>query len=276
MVSELEKIGIVHLYTLGFKGDDLLSFSLALNNPSKISELQELEHWDKKFSVAGAATEGFFSRRWVAEHLFNMSHEEFLRNQREIFYDRKFDASLAAVAEAIQEEAAGPGLGDLGGEGLEGEDLGGEDLDLGGEDEGLGADAAETAIEEPDLDTDDPLLASPGRREDEPSSINKGKPHYPVKRWRDRRSKGAYSRHLAAKAGTNVGDTRKIFPGLTGIGGLGGLAKGMSEGMFESRETNYTSSFLEEEAKIHDINWEVKNLIESLEKATENIDETKA
>ena len=54
------------------------------------------------------------------------------------------------------------------------------------------------------------------------------------------------------------------------------MAKGMSEGMFESRETNYTSSFLEEEAKIHDINWEVKNLIESLEKATENIDETKA
>ena len=36
IVSELEKIGIIHLYTLGFRGDDLLSFSLALNNPSKI------------------------------------------------------------------------------------------------------------------------------------------------------------------------------------------------------------------------------------------------
>jgi hypothetical protein len=43
VVSELEKMGIVHLYTLGYRGDDLLSFSLALNNPSKISELQELE-----------------------------------------------------------------------------------------------------------------------------------------------------------------------------------------------------------------------------------------
>ena len=41
VVSELEKIGIIHLYTLGFKGDDLLSFKLALNNPSKIAELQE-------------------------------------------------------------------------------------------------------------------------------------------------------------------------------------------------------------------------------------------
>ena len=110
-------------------------------NPSKISELQELEHWDKKFAVAGAATEGFFSRRWVAEHLFNMSHEEFIRNQRELFYDRKFDAQLSATAEAMAEEAAGAGLGgggledDLGD--LGGEDLGGEDLgDLGGDDLG--------------------------------------------------------------------------------------------------------------------------------------------
>ena len=206
-----------------------------------------------------------------------MSHEEFLRNQREIFYDRKFDAQLAAVAEAMQEEAAGAGLsdaGDLGGDEGLGDDLGG---DLGGEDlggEDLGGDDADTAVEEPDLGDvgDDPLLAAPGRREDKPSSVSKGKAYYPVKKNRDRRSKGAYSRHMSAKAGTNVGDMRKIFPGLTGTGGLGELSKGM----FESQETNYTSSFLEEEAKIHNISWEVKNLIEGLEKSTETNNETKA
>ena len=40
VLSEIEKIGIVHLYTLGFRGDDLVSFKLSLNNPSKIAELQ--------------------------------------------------------------------------------------------------------------------------------------------------------------------------------------------------------------------------------------------
>ena len=269
VVTELEKVGIIHLYTLGFKGDDLLNFSLTLNNPSKISELQELEHWDKKFSVAGAATEGFFSRRWVAEHLFNMSHEEFLRNQREIFYDRKFDAQLAAVAEAMQEEAAAAGLGDLGGEDFGEEELG---VELGDEELDLGGEEAETAVEEPALDTEEPLLAAPGRREDKPSSISKGKAYYPVKKGRDRRPAGAYSRHMAAKAGANVGDRRKIVPGLTGYGGLGEISKGM----FETQETSYLNSFLMEEAKIHDINWEVKCLIESLEKATENVNETKA
>ena len=122
VVSELEKIGIIHLYTLGYDGEDLLNFKLNLNNPSIIAELQELERWDKKFDVAGRATEGFFSRRWVAENLFNLSHEEFIRNQRELYYDRKFDANLAATAEAEQEAAASSMAGGLGG----GDDLGGD------------------------------------------------------------------------------------------------------------------------------------------------------
>jgi len=52
IISELTKIGIIHLYTLGFRGDDLLGFELSLNNPSKIAELQELEHWKQKFDIA--------------------------------------------------------------------------------------------------------------------------------------------------------------------------------------------------------------------------------
>ncbi len=99
VIAELEKIGIIHLFTMGFRNDDLLSFKLHLNNPSKIAELQELEHWDKKFSVASNATEGFFSRRWVAENLFGLSDEEFVRMQREMFYDRKFSSSLEKVGE---------------------------------------------------------------------------------------------------------------------------------------------------------------------------------
>ena len=73
MLAELEKIGIIHLYTLGYRGDDLLGFKLSLNNPSKIAEMQELEHWKTKFDIAGAATEGFFSRRWIAENLLGLS-----------------------------------------------------------------------------------------------------------------------------------------------------------------------------------------------------------
>ena len=40
IISEVEKVGIIHLYTLGYRGDDLVSFKLVLNNPSRIAELQ--------------------------------------------------------------------------------------------------------------------------------------------------------------------------------------------------------------------------------------------
>ena len=56
IVAELTKIGIIHLYTLGFRGDDLLKFKLTLNNPSKIAELQELEFWKQKFDIACIST----------------------------------------------------------------------------------------------------------------------------------------------------------------------------------------------------------------------------
>ena len=39
----MEKIGIIHLYTLGYRDEDLVSFTCSLNNPSKIAEMQELE-----------------------------------------------------------------------------------------------------------------------------------------------------------------------------------------------------------------------------------------
>ena len=41
VVTELEKVGIIHLFTLGYRSEDLISFRLSLNNPSKIAEMQE-------------------------------------------------------------------------------------------------------------------------------------------------------------------------------------------------------------------------------------------
>jgi hypothetical protein len=165
VISELEKIGIIHLFTLGFRGDDLLSFKLALNNPSKIAELQELEHWDKKFSVAANATEGFFSKRWIAEHMFGLSADEFVRCQREMFHDRKFSAALEAAAQPDEaaDAGGGGGLGDLGA------DLGGDDLgDIGGDDEDTApAPEPEPAAEPAGGEEESTLLAEPPAKRDE-------------------------------------------------------------------------------------------------------------
>jgi len=187
LVSELEKIAVVHLFTLGYRGQDLISFKLVLNNPSKLAEMQQLEHMRTKFEIANSVTEGMFSKRWISKNVFAQSDEEFLRNQREAYYDRKYQASLEAVAEMAAEEA---GMG-MGGLGAPGGDLGLEpELDeLGAEIPGTeaGALGAEAPGTEPEGEGEESsLLAAPARREDTPHKYSKSEYH-PVKKIKDKR-----------------------------------------------------------------------------------------
>ena len=267
IVSELEKIGIVHLYTLGFRSEDLIAFKLHLNNPSKIAELQELEHWKVKFDTASGATEKYFSRRWIAKHIFNLSDEEYQRSQREMYYDAWFDASLEQVAEGVaaEAEAAGPpGLGpDFGGDDL-GDELGGDELEAGGEEEG-GADEA---------DDDSALLAAPAKR-DAPKTRTKGgkmqtktekmKDWYTPKSQRggDMRKSGARKRKdlAAGSRETSRPVRRNTHKGYSDLAGLAGL--NLTEG------TNYDV----EENEIFEVGAEVKKLLENLESKDERKEE---
>jgi hypothetical protein len=177
VIAELEKIGIIHLYTLGYRGEDIISFDLSLNNPSKLAQIQELEFIKQKFEVAGAAQDTMFSRRWIAENIFGLDNEEFLRNQRERYYDKKVDKSLEATAEEPAFDSPTAVGGDLGGElGTPDEaDLGG---DLGGEgveaapEAAAETPAAEAAPEAPAAEEEaSPLLVEPGaaKRDDFPA-----------------------------------------------------------------------------------------------------------
>ena len=279
IIAELTKIGIIHLYTLGFRGDDLLSFELTLNNPSKIAELQEIEFWKSKFDIAGAATEGYFSRRWVTEKIFGMSHEEFIRNQREMYYDRKHDAALQQVAEALAAE------GGMGGGGLEG-DLGGDlggDMDLGGPEEIPAGDIAGDELggggEEPAGDESALLAVPPGsRNEPRLTPGAKGKVYHPKKV--DRRNAGARKRSNAAKYSREKASstTRNILPGM---GDLQTLVKmdGVSSGIYEEEDPTYKTGELLEESQLFHVNNSIRELLSGLDsqiqEATEKQDEDK-
>jgi hypothetical protein len=280
IIAELTKIGIIHLYTLGFRGDDLLGFQLSLNNPSKIAELQEIEHWKQKFDIAASATEGFFSRRWVTEHIFGMSNEEFMRNQREMYYDRKHDAALQGVAES----AAAAGAGDLGGD--LGADLG---ADLGGEPGGPAelepADLApeapgETPAAEPDAAGDEsPLLAVPPGSRDTPTIKSlepqaKGKKYFPKRD--DRRSGGGpRSRSMKAAGGAQKASSgpRNTLPGSE----INNLANpiGANVGIYEQDESTYTIRERTEEDKLFELDSSVRTLLEGLQLKEENLLEQK-
>jgi len=215
IVEELEKIGIVHLFALGYRGSDLITFKLFLNNPSKIAELQDLEHWRTKFDVAAAAVDGFMSRRWISEKLFAQSHEEFLRNQREMFYDRYIDSNLEAA-----QESARVGAGDFFGE----EELDNEfadDMEM--PDEGDFEDIAD----EPE-EGESALLAAPAKRDDEYTKPGWKGAKYKREKNDGRKQAARNSNMRAQYAGEMAGSSmRNLFKGSAD---MKGLANGIMEG----------------------------------------------
>jgi len=133
VLSELEKIATVHLYTIGYRGNDLINFNLKLQNPSKIAQMQEVEKLSLKLDVATKASQYVYSNHWVSKNILGLSDEELVKNLREKFFDKRLEVALASIAETEGAAAAATtltgtgfgGAGDLAGLGG-GTELGGE------------------------------------------------------------------------------------------------------------------------------------------------------
>lgn len=235
VISELEKMCIVHLYTLGFRDHDLLSFKLTLNNPSKIAELQELEHLRTKFDIAGAATDGYFSKQWVYKNIFKLSDEEINRIQVEKYTDSKMDAEITAAGEEVSSDDSS------GSDDIFGDDSGDSPLDV--------DDAEEPAEEE-----GGPLLAEPDETEPGQRDDN-GYMKVKVPKWKQ----GARKRSYLSSAGTNLASSsrRNLFKGWTD--GIGPLSRGIVGEDLDKDEKIIM------EAQNH-----IKKLINQLEEKDEN------
>jgi len=275
MLTELEKIGMVHLYTLGFRGDDLISFKLSLNNPSRIAMAQELEGFSQKLDVASKAMgANFFSRQYVSKNIFGLSEEDFRRIERQRFYDKRVDTAIEASAQDTPSAGEMSGLGGLGGESTP---TGGAEFGMPSETPGglggamspptpeEGGEATPEAAEAPAPGTEEgsPLLAAPppeapAKRDynavvrDKSDRVERveyadgtyitpgsnGKRHKspPTDKRKDR---GPLTRHIQSLMGKgNYGNnsTRNVF----GFGYV--TSDRLAKGIAESMDTNYNKS----------------------------------
>jgi hypothetical protein len=121
VVSELNKIAIIHLFLNGYKGEDLVNFELKLANSSIIAEQQYLELWRTKLEIAGSAQEGVFDREFIWKNIFKLSDEEIDR----IREGKKFDKIEDLYLEQVNIPGAPGGEGDMGGEEALPDELGG-------------------------------------------------------------------------------------------------------------------------------------------------------
>jgi len=105
IVSELEKIAIVHLYTQGFDDINLVSFDLELQNPSMIHMQEKLELMTQKNDLATSLMENkMASREWVYKHIFEFDDTE----QKQIFDQIIEDQKQAFRIEQIAVEGNDP------------------------------------------------------------------------------------------------------------------------------------------------------------------------
>ena len=197
IVSELNKIAMIHLYTHGYTEESLLDFSLKLSNPSSIAQQQKLELIRTKFEIAGQAPEGFVDREWIRKHIIDLNDDEIARIEKGREKDKIRDMELETVqlpetaqnAFGDEGETAqqGMGAGPIGGEdaggGLAADDAGGGGLgDLFAGEIKKGTLMSEEDFEEIDrlLDEDDDNLSNPIKANNKVST-KRGKGSYNIK-----------------------------------------------------------------------------------------------
>ncbi len=111
---------MIHLYSHGFDGEDLLDFTLQLSNPSSLAQQQKLELIRTKFEIAGSAPEGMVSKTWILKTVFGFTRDQINQIKKEQVKDKIDDLAV--------ENAQVPGS-----EGDEGDDdMGGGDEEGGG------------------------------------------------------------------------------------------------------------------------------------------------
>jgi len=107
VISELEKIAIIHLYVQGFEDADLLNFSLELNNPSIIYEQEKIALLKEKVALAADIMDKkIFSTDWIGDKIFQLSEDQ-INQERDLIVK---DAERAFRYNQIENEGNDPAI----------------------------------------------------------------------------------------------------------------------------------------------------------------------
>ena len=116
IISELNKLAMIHLYCHGFEGDQLADFNLRLTNPSSVAQQQKLELIRSQFEIAGTVPEGVVDRTWLRKNILGLTSEEIEDIKEGRIADKIEDADVEAGASDAAEATGDAGGDDAGDE----------------------------------------------------------------------------------------------------------------------------------------------------------------
>jgi hypothetical protein len=100
ILSELNKIALVHLYTQGFTGESLTNFEISLTTPSIIYDQERIALMKEKVDLAKNIMEAqLLPTDWIYHNVFHFSEDQFDEYRDLILQDAKRKFRLGQVTE---------------------------------------------------------------------------------------------------------------------------------------------------------------------------------
>jgi hypothetical protein len=98
LLSELTKIGLVHLYSQGYDGEALTNFDLSLTTPSIIYDQERVNLMKEKVDLASQIMENnLLPTDWIYDNLFHFSQDQYDEYRDLIVQDKSFKFRLAQI-----------------------------------------------------------------------------------------------------------------------------------------------------------------------------------
>lgn len=109
IIAEMNKLAMLHLYSKGFDGEDLINFELFLSNPSSVAVQQKLALWNDRIDIATKFKESILvSEEWIQVEILGFTPEDITQakhNRKEdVLYQKELEA--IAVSDENQERQA--------------------------------------------------------------------------------------------------------------------------------------------------------------------------
>jgi len=90
ILSELNKIALIHLYTQGYRDENLVNFELSLTTPSIIYDQERIELLKSKVELAKEMAESkLLPTDWIYENIFRFSEDQYITYRNLMIEDAK-------------------------------------------------------------------------------------------------------------------------------------------------------------------------------------------
>ena len=109
VVSELAKIGLIHLYLRGYDESDIYNFDIRLTNPSTVTEMMNLDLIDKRYNIASSMIQSpLISTSYIQTEILKLSKEEIKNINRQRVEEAANEFTLEQVKMGQEEQQLPP------------------------------------------------------------------------------------------------------------------------------------------------------------------------